>query len=375
MGSLARDGSVGTPPLTVSFGTRYPAPVHRSRGSLLLAATILCGRVALAQQKSAPIADSAAAPPRTTLPQTYRVAPDRFFLFTRPARLRSVRSVPRDLAEVTRRAGDRHSLLVLGGMVAGTALLVATDQQIVDETQRFGRRISLSTNHTEIRVGGLLELPTTFSSGLYFIGNGWTQLGVAGSFLAFGSLRNDYRALRTASEITEALMGVGIAAQLGKHIAGRETPGTATVSGGRWRPFPSPSAYAENVPRYDAFPSGHLAALWSTVLVVAENYPEKRFVRPIGYATTALVAFVMVNNGVHWVSDYPLALVIGSAFAHRAVERGRTVLDRAPDSPLPSGLVEDASRRHLGIVRWLKSSDVVPLVGRHVRGMGLSHAF
>ncbi|MGI8499080.1 MAG: phosphatase PAP2 family protein [Gemmatimonadaceae bacterium] len=349
--------------------------MHRSRGSLLLAATILCGRVALAQQKSAPIADSAAAPPRTTLPQTYRVAPDRFFLFTRPARLRSVRSVPRDLAEVTRRAGDRHSLLVLGGMVAGTALLVATDQQIVDETQRFGRRISLSTNHTEIRVGGLLELPTTFSSGLYFIGNGWTQLGVAGSFLAFGSLRNDYRALRTASEITEALMGVGIAAQLGKHIAGRETPGTATVSGGRWRPFPSPSAYAENVPRYDAFPSGHLAALWSTVLVVAENYPEKRFVRPIGYATTALVAFVMVNNGVHWVSDYPLALVIGSAFAHRAVERGRTVLDRAPDSPLPSGLVEDASRRHLGIVRWLKSSDVVPLVGRHVRGMGLSHAF
>ncbi|MDQ6634279.1 MAG: phosphatase PAP2 family protein [Gemmatimonadota bacterium] len=348
--------------------------MHLRRRCFLIATVLSSNGVVVGQQSPAPTADSVAKSPGPALAQSYRVAPERVLLFTRPVRLQSVRNVPRDLAQVASQAGERHSLLVLGSTVAGTALLVAADQQIVDETQRFGRRIGLSTNHSEIRVGGLLELPTTFSSGLYYIGNGWTQLGVAGGFLAFGTIRNDYRALRTASEITEALMGVGIAAQLGKHIAGRETPGTATESGGRWRPFPSPAAYAKNVPRYDAFPSGHLAALWSTVLVVAENYPEKRFIRPIGYSATALVSFVMMNNGVHWVSDYPLALVIGSAFAHRAVAGGRRVQERSSDSASPPAMAEARERGQLGVVRWLESADVVPLAGRRVLGIRLSHA-
>jgi hypothetical protein len=37
----------------------------------------------------------------------------------------------------------------------------------------------------------------------------------------------------------------------------------------------------------------------------------------------------MVNTGVHWASDYPLALAIGSGVAKVAVERGRLV-SRAP---------------------------------------------
>jgi hypothetical protein len=37
-----------------------------------------------------------------------------------------------------------------------------------------------------------------------------------------------------------------------------------------------------------------------------------------------VLAFAMVNNGVHWFSDYPLAIALGYTFAKVAVNRGRT---------------------------------------------------
>jgi hypothetical protein len=32
----------------------------------------------------------------------------------------------------------------------------------------------------------------------------------------------------------------------------------------------------------------------------------------------------MMNNGVHWASDYPIAIAFGDLFAHIVVARGRT---------------------------------------------------
>jgi hypothetical protein len=48
--------------------------------------------------------------------------------------------------------------------------------------------------------------------------------------------------------------------------------------------------------------------------VVAENYPEIKWIRPVGYAFTTLVGLGMLSNGIHWVSDYPLGLFIGYYF-------------------------------------------------------------
>jgi hypothetical protein len=31
----------------------------------------------------------------------------------------------------------------------------------------------------------------------------------------------------------------------------------------------------------------------------------------------------MMNNGVHWASDYPLALFLGYTFGHIAAQKGR----------------------------------------------------
>ena len=130
--------------------------------------------------------------------------------------------------------------------------------------------------------------------------------------------------LQTASQLAQGMLTTGFSTQLLKHITGRESPFRSSRDGGRWDFFPNQIEYHKHVPRYDAYPSGHLATAMMTVTVIAQNYPEKKFIRPVGYGLMTILSFEMVNNGVHWISDYPLALLMGYAFAKMAVDRGRT---------------------------------------------------
>jgi membrane-associated phospholipid phosphatase len=92
---------------------------------------------------------------------------------------------------------------------------------------------------------------------------------------------------------------------------------------GAWRPFANLGDYAKNTPKYDAFPSGHLATAMATVTVIAANYPDNPWVKRVGYSLMGACAFSMMNDGVHWASDYPLALLIGGTVGRMAAERGR----------------------------------------------------
>jgi hypothetical protein len=74
-----------------------------------------------------------------------------------------------------------------------------------------------------------------------------------------------------------------------------------------------------------------MATAMVTVTILAEDYPENWLIRPIGYSMMVLLGFQMMNNDVHWASDYPLALAIGYGLGKHAVSRGRTLVD-APDS-------------------------------------------
>ncbi len=38
-----------------------------------------------------------------------------------------------------------------------------------------------------------------------------------------------------------------------------------------------------------------------------------------------LIGFAMVNNGVHWISDYPLAIALGYTYGKIATSRGVTI--------------------------------------------------
>ena len=51
--------------------------------------------------------------------------------------------------------------------------------------------------------------------------------------------------------------------------------------------------------------------MMATVTVIATNYPEKKWIRPLGYTLIGLTGWAMMNTDVHWAGDYPLALAVG----------------------------------------------------------------
>jgi len=146
------------------------------------------------------------------------------------------------------------------------------------------------------------------------IGDGRTQFTLTGLFVGWGLLFKDERALRTGSQILQVTISAGAFVQVLKHMTGRESPVVSTEPAGEWKLFPSPIAYHKHVPAYDAYPSGHLTTMLGMVVVIAENYPEWKWVKPLGYTVSALMAISMVNNGIHWYSDYPLAIFLGYEF-------------------------------------------------------------
>ncbi len=146
------------------------------------------------------------------------------------------------------------------------------------------------------------------------LGDGKTQFALGGIFAAYGLLKDDNRALRTGSQIVQAVLSSGSVVQLLKHITGRESPFTRTSSTGTWRFFPNQLDYLKHVPAYDAFPSGHICTAIATVIVIAENYPDTKWIRPVGYIASGLLGVGMVNRGIHWYSDYPWGLALGYAF-------------------------------------------------------------
>lgn len=254
--------------------------------------------------------------------------------------------VPRNLVDFCKVSTRKKNLVTVGGVAVSTAILIAFDQQILDATQQFGRYINLDSERKfktviSINPGGfhvpVLDLPQNLNSTLYFMGEGWPSVLIAGGLWGYGSIAKDYRALQTSSQLAEMFLTLAITTQFIKRVTGRESPFVATEPGGKWRPFPNPATYQKHVPKYDAFPSGHLATAMATVTILSGNYPEERWIRPVGYTTMGLIAFSMVNNGVHWVSDYPLAIAIGYAYGKIAISHGHTVIKRKTDGTLVSG--------------------------------------
>lgn len=160
------------------------------------------------------------------------------------------------------------------------------------------------------------------------MGEGTTQFALAGSLGAYGLVFNDQKALRTGSEIVQAVLTSGAVVQLLKHITGRESPFVRTTPFGVWKILPNQIDYHRRVPQFDAFPSGHICTSIATVIVVAENYPDVTWIRPVGYTFTTLVGLGMLSNGIHWASDYPLGLFIGYYFGMLAAHpEGVPVMD------------------------------------------------
>ncbi len=217
----------------------------------------------------------------------------------RPSWHSMITNIPKDWAMSARVVVNKESIEPIVGIGFATGLLLMADHVTFRATRDIGRRSPAleSWGHT-----------------LVHIGDGKTHLAIAGAFAGFGFLADDARALRTASQTVESLLASGIVVQILKRVTGRESPEVATHMRGRWKFFPSPKAYQKQQTRYYAFPSGHITTMMSTATVIAENYPEVPWIRPVGYTLVGLVGISLVNIGYHWYSDLPLGIGLGYLF-------------------------------------------------------------
>ena len=272
----------------------------------------------------------------------YTVAPGVTYHYERPKQLRWLMHIPRDLGQFPGYAFQRHHVPLLAGLVVSSAALWVADQQLVNSSQQFGRFLGLKAASTQttlvyipFRIGSTnlpleFNVPDNLNSTFYYLGDGWTHLSIATSFWAYGLVKKDNRAAQTASQLGTAILGSGLMVQMLKRLTGRQSPYVSTKDRGEWHLFPSFSRYQSRVPNYDAFPTGHLATAMATVTVIADNYPEKKFVRPLGYGLMGLLGYAMLNNGVHWASDYPIGIALGYGMAKIAVRNGRTRVAATP---------------------------------------------
>jgi len=209
------------------------------------------------------------------------------------------KNMPSDWARFGQMSVSTENISLIIGLSAATGALIATD----DATWKASDEWYQSSN-TVREASDIGE----------WIGHGVPQFGLAGAFAAYGLAAGDNRALRTASQTTEAILACGVVVQVLKHITGRESPIVSTRPGGAWRFFPNQIQYHKHVPSYDAYPSGHIATALATVTVIAENYPEASWIRPVGYVLITWLGVSMANTGIHWYSDYPLGLALGYTF-------------------------------------------------------------
>jgi hypothetical protein len=282
----------------------------------------------------------------------YAVKPGVDFAYIRPDNSRYFNFLWKDYRQLGRQLSTPRALRTLGAVVVCSGALVSADQAIIDRAQKWGDQWSLKhTNKqkalisTELAIGGQkiglpLNFPQDLESGMYFLGDGIVHSSIAVGLWGFGKVSGDQRAVQAGAQCIESILCTGVMIQVLKHSFGRESPQAATVDGGKWRILPNPADYQRHVPNFDAMPSGHIATAMTTVTVIADNYPDKKWIRPLGYSLMGVLMYAMLNNGVHWASDYPLGIAIGYSFAKIIDARSRTIISRGGQSELQHGLAQ-----------------------------------
>lgn len=257
--------------------------------------------------------------------QNYSINDSVTFQYSKPRIFDMVTNIPGDLVDFGGFLIQKENLFWVGSSVVSTAAIIPFDQDILDGASQLGSNFGWDKDHSYSKIGGVLRvIPNDINSAVYYMGNGGTTLLLSGGFFAFGLINNNYRSLNTASELVEVLFTVGVITQTIKRITGRQSPSAAIESGnpgGHWTPFPSFKAYQNHTPNYDAMPSGHIATFMATITVIATNYPEIKWIRPVGYSLMGILAFEMVSSKVHWASDYPLAILIGYALGKQVANK------------------------------------------------------
>ena len=222
--------------------------------------------------------------------------------------LPNISHVPSNIWQIAKSPFQKKNWIGLSVVTATITSLILKDQDIIMWVRQSSDGIVLrpETNFKiAFKVGDtkILKIPQNVNTTLYQLGEGGTSMMLADGLWIYGNISKDWRAINIANDLAETFVTMGVATQLIKRVTGRESPFMASANGGRWTACPAFAAYQQNTTAYDAFSSGHLATIMATITVFYSNYPEKKWIKPVGYTLMFLSGWAMMNTEVHWAGD------------------------------------------------------------------------
>lgn len=280
--------------------------------------------------------------------QSYTNSNGEIYTYKKPRFFEMITHIPSDVYGTIKDFGVKENLIALGGATVLTLALLPADQYLLDNSRLLGEQVGLKDVARYNSFGPLSNIPPNMTSGIYLIGNGTTPLLLSMGFATFGLINKDYRSLNTATGLVESLAVCGVFSQTIKRVTGRQSPAPAMIDGnpgGDWNPFPSFSGYSSKTPQYDAMPSGHLMTATAALNVIIGNYPDKKWIKPVGYSLIGILGFEMVQANVHWYSDYPIAMVMGYIIGKNIVKSKITKSNSPLGTPKKYTFNMNASRR------------------------------
>lgn len=246
--------------------------------------------------------------------QEFQVSENTTLIYPKPKISDLYRKIPTNFIGVGKDVVSKDIYGYSVAALASTIALLPLDPAIIQTSRKLGNNIGFSEDHSYSNLGPLKIVPGDAGSFVYFMGNGTTFILIGTGLATYGLIANDYRAQSTSMQLVQSILISGLFSQPLKRITGRESPFETSSSDrnhSTWKFMPSFSAYQENTSKYDAMPSGHLTTGIAALIVLAENYPEIRWIKPLGFTLMGLMSFEMVQSKVHWASDYPIAILIG----------------------------------------------------------------
>lgn len=212
----------------------------------------------------------------------------------------------------------KREIAWLGASVIATLAVAPLDRPVAGEMgESDWRRDERLRSASQV-------LAFTGGPGPFFLG--------AGMFAA-GELGGSSQLAGSGERVTESVLLAAAITGIGKGIAGRALPGVKTSEEFQWgRGF-----HSGNGP-FVAFPSGHTAAAFAMAAALTDEAGGWRqgldsYVGPVAYGTATAVALARVYQRVHWMSDLPLAVAIGtwsglSVESHSHYMRHRSAIRR-----------------------------------------------
>ncbi len=236
--------------------------------------------------------------------------------------------IPESTGRAVDTALDREALPYWGVLLGTTGILYHYDEKISSSVRYHANNWHIGrhyrTHNSFEMKGNLLNFPRDIGSMLYFSGDGFIHIAGAAGLIVAGKLNGNNYHVNSGIMILHGLTMTGLYAQVLKRSFGRESPVESTQPRGAWHPFPTFHQYQSNTAKYDAMPSGHMMTATLTFTVLASRYSTYEIpIIAVGTLWVGSLGFEMLNNGVHWASDYPLGIAMGYLLGRSVTKMGK----------------------------------------------------